>query len=573
MKDKQKIIIYQVLPRLFGNDKSNNIPWGGIEENGCGKMSAFTRRALKEIRKLGCTHVWFTGLIEHATRTDYSIYNIRRDFPEIVKGRAGSPYAIKDYYDVCPDLADNVPHRRREFKKLIDRTHASGLKAIIDLVPNHVARQYHSDAKPRGQRDFGENDKTSLAFDAQNNFYYLPGEVFHPDFLDENQIKNYAEFPAKVTGNDCFSAHPGRNDWYETVKLNYGIDYRGGARRCFKPIPDTWLKMRDIVCYWASQEVDGFRCDMAEMVPVEFWEWLIADVKKQYPNLIFIAEVYNPALYRDYIERGGFDYLYDKVGLYDTLKTVIQGGSARAITGCWQSLGNIRPKMLNFLENHDEQRIASDFFAYDAWKALPALAVSAAMYSNPFLIYAGQEFGERGMDAEGFSGRDGRTTIFDYWNPDTLRRWYNEGRFDGDKLSEDESRLCRCYSQILNLCGLEKSITKGDFFDLLYANTDNPMFNPDRQYAFLRFYEDELMLVAVNFAEYDLDADVSIPPAAFNYFGIRRSKPESAVDALTGEAMNPELSPSTAYRVRLARYGYRFVKFHYKKIDKKRGKS
>ncbi|MDD2284650.1 MAG: alpha-amylase family protein, partial [Paludibacter sp.] len=407
-----KFIIYQVLPRLFGNHNTTNKPNGSLKENGCGKFNNFTSKALSEIKSLGVTHVWFTGVIEHATQTDYTTYGIRKDHPAIVKGKAGSAYAIKDYYDVDPDLAENVQDRMGEFERLVERTHKAGLKAIIDFVPNHVARQYASDAKPEGVRDLGETDLTDHAFHPNNNFYYLPGQPFHPQF----DVDGYLEFPAKATGNDQFTAHPGINDWYETIKLNYGVDYMNNRQPYFDPVPDTWHKMLHILLFWAGKKIDGFRCDMAEMVPVEFWHWAIAKVKSNYPELIFIAEVYNPQEYRNFIFYGGFDYLYDKVGMYDLLRNITcHQHAATQITHAWQSLSGIEDKMLHFLENHDEQRIASDFFAGDPWKIIPALIVSATLTKAPFMLYAGQELGERGMDAEGFSGLDGRTTIFDYW--------------------------------------------------------------------------------------------------------------------------------------------------------------
>ena len=164
-----KFIIYQVLPRLFGNYNTTNKPNGSLEENGCGKFNSFTTKALKEIKSLGVTHVWYTGIIEHATQTDYTAFGIRKDHPAIVKGRAGSAYAIKDYYDVDPDLSENVQDRMGEFERLVERTHGAGLKVIIDFVPNHVARQYGSDAKPEGVIDLGETDLTDYAFHSKNN--------------------------------------------------------------------------------------------------------------------------------------------------------------------------------------------------------------------------------------------------------------------------------------------------------------------------------------------------------------------------------------------------------------------
>ena len=338
----QKIIIYQVFTRLFGNKTTTLQNNGSIKENGCGKMADFTAKALDEIKHLGATHIWYTGIIEHATQTDYSAYGIQKDHPAVVKGKAGSPYAIKDYYDVDPDLAVKVEHRMKEFENLVNRTHKAGLKMIIDFVPNHVARQYHSDQKPEGVEDLGARDNKGKGFDPQNNFYYIPGEPLHLDNLNVSP-KDYQESPAKATGNDVFSAWPGQNDWYETIKLNYGVDYCNGHTCCFDPIPDTWKKMLDILCFWAAKGIDGFRCDMAEMVPVEFWGWAIPQVKALHPSIIFIAEVYNPAEYRNYIFQGHFDYLYDKVGLYDTLRAVSSGfTSAGNITSCWQQVDDIQ---------------------------------------------------------------------------------------------------------------------------------------------------------------------------------------------------------------------------------------
>ena len=415
--------IYQIFTRLYGNPATQNLANGTLAENGSAKLNGFTASVLKRIKDYGFSHVWFTGVIEHATQTDYSHLGIASDHPQVVKGKAGSPYAIKDYFDIDPDLAVRPEKRMAEFEALVARTHKAGLKLIMDFVPNHVARQYHSDAAPAGVTGLGEGDDTLKHFSPSNNFYYCWGEALHVDYLPESQGIPYVESPAKATGNDKFDACPGMNDWYETVKLNYGVDYHGHGAKHFLPIPNTWTKMVEILLFWAAKGVDAFRCDMAEMVPVEFWEYAIKEVKSKFPAIEFIAEVYNPAQYRSYIHTGGFDYLYDKVGLYDTLRAIVcRQAPASQITQAWQATDDVKQHMLYFLENHDEQRIASDFFCGNARLAFPALAVMALMGTNPLMIYAGQELGERGMDAEGFSGCDGRTTIFDYWSPETLRK-------------------------------------------------------------------------------------------------------------------------------------------------------
>ena len=360
-----KIIIYQVFTRLYTNRCQARKPFGTIEENGSGKMNDFSPTVLKKFREMGITHVWYTGVIRHATMTDYSQHGVPTQHPAVVKGRAGSPYAITDYYDVDPDLAVNVDKRMEEFERLVNRTHRAGLKMIIDFVPNHVARQYHSVAKPDGVRDLGEDDNPQLGFDLQNNFYYCPSQPFAPYFdLYHGESQPYEEMPAKATGNDCFHNAPGQNDWYETVKLNYGVDYYAGQTPSslqLTTVPSTWQKMLHILFYWAAKGIDGFRCDMAEMVPACFWAWATAQVKKQYPGVVFIGEVYNPQEYRHYLA-SGFDYLYDKVGMYDTLRDVmLHQRDTNAITWAWQQTDDIASHMLYFLENHDEQRLASDF--------------------------------------------------------------------------------------------------------------------------------------------------------------------------------------------------------------------
>lgn len=562
MNDENKLIIYQVFTRLFGNDNNHRINNGSIAENGCGKMADFTAKALGEIKKLGATHIWYTGIIEHATQTDYRRYNIRPDHPAIVKGKAGSPYAIKDYYDVDPDLAKDVPGRMKEFEKLVQRTHRSGLKVIIDFVPNHVARQYHSDMQPDGTSQLGTNDDSNYAFSPYNNFYYIPQSELHGQFdMQGAAAEPYREFPAKATGNNRFDAYPNICDWYETVKLNYGVDYQNGGTCHFDPVPDTWTKMLDILMFWAGKQIDGFRCDMAEMVPVEFWEWVIPQVKAQYPALLFIAEVYNPNEYGNYLFRGKFDYLYDKVGLYDTLRAIVCGNeSATAITRAWQSLGGIEKRMLNFLENHDEQRIASDFFAGNPRKAIPALIVSACMNVNPMMIYFGQEFGEPGMDNEGFSGRDGRTTIFDYWSVDTIRRWRNGGKFDGKMLTDNQKHLYGIYQRILTLCNEEKAISQGEFFDLMYANINGWRFNEHKQYTFLRKFGQDLLLFVVNFDHISADLAINIPAHAFDFLQIPQMDRYHAVDLLTGKEEDISLLPYKATEVSVEGYGGKILK-------------
>ena len=554
----EKAIIYQIFTRLFGNTNTTRKHNGTLTDNGCGKLNAFTPAVLRRIKELGATHVWYTGVIRHATTTDYTRYGIPRQHPAVVKGNAGSPYAITDYYDIDPDLATNVEKRMNEFESLVKRTHKAGLKMIIDFVPNHVARQYKSIAKPEGIADFGENDNTGMQFSPQNNFYYCPEQSFAADIdLYHGEELPYEEFPAKATGNDCFGNRPGRNDWYETVKLNYGVDYcdAGGVSTHFSPTPDTWKKMLDILLFWAGKGVDAFRCDMAEMVPSAFWQWVTTEVRKKHHNVKFIGEVYNPGRYREYIN-AGFDYLYDKVGMYDSVRDVVCGHrSATDITRQWQTNDDIADHMLYFLENHDEQRIASDFFAGNARKGIPALMTSALMRPNPFMLYAGQEYGERGMDEEGFSGRDGRTTIFDYWSVDSLIHGYSSRR----QLTKEEKSIEATYKKVLNIATNEKAVTEGKFFDLMYVNPTSADFNADRQYVFLRSNEDDLMIVLANFSDENSDCKINIPQHAFNYLNLKQGIMEGT-DLLNGEKIAITLSDTDPLNLSVEAWSGRVIK-------------
>ncbi|WP_273175699.1 alpha-amylase family glycosyl hydrolase [Hoylesella pleuritidis] len=560
--NKKKIIIYQTLPRLFGNRNLTRKVNGTLAENGCGKLSDFDAPTLRRIHTLGVTHIWYTGVVRHATATDYSRYGIPRQHPAVVKGRAGSPYAITDYYDIDPDLADDVEQRMDEWSELVDRTHAAGMRVIIDFVPNHVARQYHSIVKPADARDLGEDDDASKRFDLQNNFYYCTGESFAPQFdLKCGAAEPYVEMPAKATGNDRFDSHPGINDWYETVKLNYGIDYcdAGGRSEHFDPVPNTWIKMTDILLFWAAKGVDGFRCDMVEMVPTAFWAYATQIVKERFPGLLFIGEVYDPEQYRSYID-SGFDYLYDKVGMYDCVRAVIRGERpASSITYQWQVVGDMTDRMLYFLENHDEQRVASDYFCGEGRKALPGLIVSALMQTNPFMLYAGQEYGERGMDREGFSGTDGRTTIFDYWAVDAIYKGY----FKRAALTAEQKYLALRYQQILRIANREKAVREGRFFDLMYVNPQSWQFNPYSQFAFLRKCDDDVLLVIVNFSGQRVLLNVNIPGHAFDYLGMSERE-VVATDLLTGESCLFSLKRDGTLPADIRPYGGRIYKFSMK---------
>lgn len=511
-----------MLPRLWANIGGKNIKNGTLKDNGCGKFSSIDTISLEYLRSLGVSHVWYTGIIRHATAEDSD--GCTPSSADWVKGRAGSPYSITDYYDVNPYLADEPENRMEEFHKLVERTHAAGLKVIIDFVPNHVARDYGRFAAahpaPTGMTALGESDDKSVHWKDSNDFFYYPGIPLSLPI----QNQTYMEMPAMASGNS-YTSSPGVNDWYDTIKLNYCDTHT-----------ETWEKMYDIVNFWAGQGVDGFRCDMVELVPPAFFKWLISRIKKDRPDLLFVAEVYQKTLYSKYIREIGFDLLYDKSGIYDTLRAIVEKNvkdsgvpvedwqSAKRITWNWQSLGDLQPYMLNFLENHDEQRFASDFFGCDARNSYAALYTALYLNNAPFMLYAGEEVGERGMDNEGFSGRDGRTSIFDWWAPSSLTRLYKYIHGEKEALAPEEETMLDTYRKALKFAAEDNAVSKGTFYDLCYCNYASDGFNPDRHFAFLRDFEDETLLIVCNFSKNDAEMRISIPEHAFNWMKMPESE-------------------------------------------------
>ncbi len=524
----KKEVVYQVFTRLFGNKNTTNKPWGTIEENGVGKFNDFTDKALSEIKKLGVTYIWYTGVPHHDVIRDYTKYGISNDDPDVVKGRAGSPYAVKDYYNVNPDLAVNPAKRLEEFEALIKRTHNNGLKLIIDIVPNHIARNYHSLSNPKGVTDFGAEDNTSVEYSRNNNFYYIPGQPFQVPTSDTykplNGEKNplidgkFYENPAKWTGNGSRQAKPDINDWYETVKVNYGIkpdgskdfpelpagydtkDYK--AHYAFwqgKDVPSSWKKFRDIALYWTAKGVDGFRYDMAEMVPYEFWSYMNSAIKMKNPKAFLLAEVYNPKEYRNYINLGKMDYLYDKVETYDHLKAVIQGNAMPdPLSNIQKGMADIEHHMVHFLDNHDEQRLASPEFAGTPEKGKPMMVISATISSSPTMIYFGQEVGEDGKQDAGF-GKPSRTSIFDYIGVPHHQRWMNGGKFDGGQLSKSEKELRDFYRRLLNFT-IKSDALMGKFQEIQDYNREKTLNYDAGMYSYVRWSDTEKLIVVANFS-------------------------------------------------------------------------
>lgn len=545
------MVVYQVFARLFGNTNTTNKPWGTIYENGVGKLADFTKKALQEIKNLGVTHIWYTGIPHHAVIGDYTAYGISNDDPDIVKGRAGSPYAVKDYYSVNPDLAIDPGKRELEFKALLKRNHAEGLKVIIDLVPNHVARKYEGKNNPKGVSDFGAHDNTGVDYDRDNNFYYIPQEEFKiPEWrngylplggeLYDMGGEKFVESPAKWTGNGSRLAQPDFNDWYETVKINYGI--RPDGTRDFvslpadfdqkdfsehiafwtdKEVPDSWSKFRDIALYWLELGVDGFRYDMAEMVPVEFWSFLNSSIKMKNPDAFLMAEVYQPSLYRDYIFKGKMDYLYDKVGFYDGLIPIMQGhGWTDHIPVVQKGLLDIERHMLHFLENHDEIRISSPGLLGNAEQAKPGMVVSATIGTSPTMIYFGQEVGEPAAENPGF-GSPGRTSIFDYVGVPHLQRWVNNQKFDGGQLSPQEKNLREFYKGLLNFT-IKSSALMGEYRDIHFYNRDLTEYYNYRVLSYVRWSENEKLIIIANFDVHDgFGFNLKIPEEIIGEWGLQ----------------------------------------------------
>ena len=552
--------IYQLFVRTFGNKNTDPVFDGDKAQNGCGTFANINDKALESLKALGITHIWLTGVIRHSSMTSYPELGIKATHPQITKGKAGSPYSIMDYYDIDPDLAVNPQNRMEEFEETIARIHEKGMKVIMDFIPNHLAREYKSLNKPYDVEEFGECDNKNVSFSKDNNFYYCPGlELIVPSqqTTDNGQrtlfsasqhlsisVTQYQEMPAKASGNDVFSPRPSVNDWYDTVKLNYGVDYQNNHAKHFDTIPNTWYKMLNIMQYWCEKGVDGFRVDMAEMVPVEFWCWSINELRENY-DAIMIAEIYQPHLYKEYVN-AGFDYLYDKVGLYNTLENIYRYGQrADTITNVWNSLQGLGDVMLRFMENHDEVRLASKHFVGDAFKALPAVAMAALMNRGPFMIYNGQESGEDAEGAVGFSGDDGRTSIFDYAVMPKHQKWMASGYFDGSDFTDEQRRLYDFYKKILNFRLTSDAINKGAFYDLMWVNPWYSNFDPQYVYAFLRYFNNDRLLVVINFNQNESRyCEVKISEDALEYMGLRstvNSQQSTVLDVFTGEKIEYDL--------------------------------
>ena len=414
-----KLIIYQVLPRLWGD----------------GTFASWNSRTFAYLRSLGVDYIWYTGIPRHATGKDF------------VKGDPGSPYAVSDWYDVNPYLTADGVRRIEEFRALVQRTHDAGMKCLVDFIPNHVACDY--------------------------------------------------------SGN--LAVHPWCDgDWTDTRKVDWSS-------------PRTEAEMLSILRFWASTGVDGFRCDMVELVPSDALGRVIGALREEFPELIFVAEVYGRENYARYLSEAGFDLLYDKSGTYDILRGIADGSrQARELSWNWQSLGGMQPRMLNFLENHDEQRIASKWFAGDPSRAWAALAQAMLFNGASFMIYAGQEVGEDASE-----GHEGRTSIFEWCKPAGLGHLW-QYICTGKGLSRRERSILSRYRSLCALSRLEAFRT-GGVWDLCYCQ-DGSWFKPDRHFAFVRYSGREACAVFCNFGPTELEAELQLPPELLSVSGIKTNK-------------------------------------------------
>ncbi len=553
-------VIYQLFVRLFGNTNETRKPHGSIEENGCGKFADINGAALSSLKEMGFTHVWLTGILEQASGTDYP--GRPGDDPDILKGMAGSPYAIRDYFDVCPDYAVDPSRRLEEFKELVDRCHDYGLKVIIDFVPNHVARSYISDVRP--DDTFGHGDNRDVFFDRDNHYYYLPPDEVGPPLKLPKFADGFygpeAEY-GKVTGNNVISWHPSIDDWYETVKLNYGHDFTKGRDTSHLPgadaavseVPKTGQTMDRILAYWQETGVDGFRADMAHMIPMEFWRWAVKRARARQAHVFFSAEAYNndPAKLTeghalDALLESGFDAVYDKQS-YDILEGIYEKGKWANDLDSHNFDGMRFHRSLRFAENHDEVRLACPevWGGHGMEVGRPVSGVLFGLGRGAIMIYSGQEVGEAGGDEAGFSSDHKRTTIFDYWSMKEFVKWTNGGKYDGALLSDPQKGLRTWYSKLLKVLS-HRAFTNGDFFGLNYFNRENENFGRvDGEevsghwvYAFLRHdrKSGESYLVVANFHPTDVLTDVAvrIPEGAWDFTGRRDDEKWVFEDALEG---------------------------------------
>ena len=552
--------------RTFGNTNETRKCGGTLAENGCGKFHDINERALGSLREMGFTHLWLMGVIQQASGTEYP--GRPTDDADILKGIAGSPYAIRDYFDICPDYALDPENRIAEFRALVSRCHAFGFKVIIDFIPNHVARSYASEVMP--EWSFGEGDRKDVFFDRDNHFYYLcagdagggpPLKLPTADLPGcDGRFAGETDF-GRVTGNNVISWAPARNDWYETVKLNYGHDFTEGRDTSTLPgadtllaeVPKTWRTMDRVIAYWQEFGVDGFRADMAHLIPMEFWRWAVMRARSRDEMVFFCAEAYDndPAKLTDghvldELLKAGFDAVYDDP-VYDVLEGIYESGKWANDLDALIFTGERFHQSLRYAENHDEVRLANprEWGGVGMVVGRPVSAVLFALGRGPVMVYHGQEIGEPAIDAEGFCGDNARTTIFDYWSMPEFTKWVNGGMYDGGLLSDSQRTLRKWYGQTLTIIQ-EPAFTCGEFYGLNHANRENPEFgrvggdsvSGHWVYAFIRHdrASRQSFLVVANFHPTEsLEVVVFIPEGAWKLMGRDDRAPWRLADRLGGD--------------------------------------
>ncbi len=535
-----RAVIYQLFVRHFSNFSPEGKPFGTREENGCGTFNAITDAALEQIARMGVTHLWLTGVLRHATQSEHP--GLPADPACVVKGKAGSPYAVTDYFDVDPDLAENEEKRLEEFAALLARCRRWGMVPMIDFVPNHVSRHYRSVVRP--ESSFGAQDDTGCFFARDNSFYYL--EPHHSDarmLLPEGEYEP-ERGQGRVTGNNVASWTPGVYDWYETVKLNYGTDYRHGSHATAAlpsllapeyALPRTWQLMNEVLAWWQDMGVGGFRCDMAHMVPLPFWRWIIAHARLRDRSAFFMAEGYDDHLklidgpVHEALLSAGFDGVYDGVA-YESLRKLYEGGAwANDLDRLHAESSPLFRGGVRYVENHDEPRVAAPQYwggvGRDAIRAI--LVAQYCTACGPVLVYNGQETGERADGPGGYGGDNGRTSIFDYTRLPTLQHWTNGGAYDGALLTPDEREL-RCFTEHLLTLLQHPALAKGGFYGLNWANRETPGYgrragdavSGHSLYAFLRHFRKtkSTLLVVCNFSPTDtVETRVHLPLNALEW--------------------------------------------------------
>ncbi|MGC8637980.1 MAG: alpha-amylase family glycosyl hydrolase [Athalassotoga sp.] len=285
-KDLEKIVIYEVFARAYG---------------GFSKVEA----DLERIKNLGVDYVWFMPV--HPTGIENR------------KGTLGSPYAIRDYRSIDPSLGSED-----EFKHLISSIHNLGMKAMMDVVFNHMATDSVLATK-------------------------------HPEwFMRDGNGK-----PTRKIA-----------DWSDIIDFDFS-----------NPALSEYLI--DTLKFWVKNyDIDGFRCDVAGLVPIGFWNRARSELENV-KNLVWLSESKDPYLYQ------AFDITYD-YDSYDILKAYFAGQN---------SLSNYASNFeyqkqifddhikLRFLENHDQERIAK----YVGGK-LRAWTTLLMVQKGAILLYNGQEF-------------------------------------------------------------------------------------------------------------------------------------------------------------------------------------